>query len=128
MLEAIRLPSFLAVPLGVQNCMQPVVFASHGLCEKKGFLNAVQVTRLPPHLENILFVIGVAVQIWVRQQGMTSDWCQLPEITREDHVDAAEWSSSTAFGVRMAATCSSQVSIQQALQVGRQGADFVTSC
>ena len=61
MREAIHLPGFFAVSVGVEHSYEPLVLTSHRLGKEKSLANAVGVLRIPEHLEDLLFFGTVAI-------------------------------------------------------------------
>ena len=88
--KAIYLPTLLAITLHAQNGPEPSVRRAHGFCEYEGLLNAVCVFWRPEHLQRPLLFCRRPCGEWVRVDGYLLHWRQLPEVSRENQVDASE--------------------------------------
>ena len=54
--ETVHLPNFLALSIGLQDFVVPLILASHCLLQHNCLLNAVCVLCIPEHLQDFLFL------------------------------------------------------------------------
>ena len=110
--EAIHLPSFCPFPICFEHGFQPIVLSALALRKFESPLDTVLVL-LPEHLEDPLLRLAEALSVRVCEEGRRTYWRKLPQVAREDDIDASKRSSvSAGLGMGMPLTSAPQGSIQ----------------
>ena len=113
MTEAVHLPGFGAIPIRMQDSLQPRVCCPHALRQDECLLNTVLILA-PEHFKDLLLFESVAASERIGEDGAGANRWQLPEVTRKDDIDASERPAGLVFFKQHEFTCRSSCARQDA--------------